>query len=185
MLNVLSQLIHLALACVWLVLCSKATKHTKETETCRWISDWEPHSGQAHLPHCSLSPSLTTQTQMALKTRSAHQAVHSNCSPSSLSGMDVKVCSSQSTWSECLQCVQNSEAILRSLLNNIFLFLFVWTIHWSLRPLCKKKRILEAWKHQASVICRTLLPRSGKIFATICPKQILLGHSRLRKKFSL
>ena len=31
------------------------------------------------------------------------------------------------------------------------------------------------------VICRTF-PLSGKIFATICPKQILLGHSRLRKK---
>lgn len=30
------------------------------------------------------------------------------------------------------------------------------------------------------VICRTV-PLSGKIFATICPKQILLGHSRLRK----
>lgn len=31
MLNVLSQLIHLALAYVWLVFCSKATKHKKET----------------------------------------------------------------------------------------------------------------------------------------------------------
>jgi len=30
MLDVLSQLIHLALAYVWLVFCSKATKHKKE-----------------------------------------------------------------------------------------------------------------------------------------------------------
>lgn len=67
MLNVLSQLIHLALAYVWLVLCSKATKHKKETETCRWVYDLQSHSGQAHFPYQLLNTSLRTQTQNGSK----------------------------------------------------------------------------------------------------------------------
>lgn len=65
MLNVLSQLIRLALAYVWLVLCS--TKHKKEQETCRWICDCESHCGQAHLPHHLLNTSAITKTQNGSK----------------------------------------------------------------------------------------------------------------------
>lgn len=97
MLNVLSQLIHLALAYVWWVLCSKATKYKMETETCRWICDCESHSGQAYLPNHLLKTSKQHTLEMALKTCSARQAVHSNGYPSSLSGMDGKGLCSAST----------------------------------------------------------------------------------------
>lgn len=168
---------------LWLVLCSKATEHKKETnlQVVPWLRlpPWSgiPPSFIPYLLH-------NTQLKMALNPAAAIRLCIAVATRPVCLGWMEKVCSSKSTWSECLQCVQNSEVILRSLLNNIFLFLFVWTIRWSLRPLCKNKRILKAWKHQLSVICRTL-PLSGKIFATMCPKQMLLGHSRLRKKFSL
>lgn len=70
MFNVLSQLIHLALAYVWLVLCLKATKHKKETELAGGSMTERTTSG---IPLLSCTQYLlNSKLEMTLKTCSAN-----------------------------------------------------------------------------------------------------------------
>lgn len=153
----------------------------KKQETCRWIYDCESHCGQAHLRHHLLNTSVITKSQNGSKNLLCHL------------GCAQQLLPVQSVWDGCKRSVAQSphevsvfnvfrivKLILRSLLNNSFFFVCLYerSIGYS-DPCVENKKNPQGMK--TFVICRTF-PLSGKIFATICPKQILLGHSRLRKK---